>query len=115
MGYWAGMAWDAKRDVVALFPSASNCSGAACIGPFNTAYLLNTDPNNPVTITYQGTQRTIQPLQCFAASYGSQQGVDYPPLSVGPGVYSRFKYFPNEDVYLMIQQPYQGVWVLRLE
>jgi hypothetical protein len=98
-----------------LFPSATNCSGLGCSGPFNTAYLLNTDTNNPLTITYQGTQRTIQPLQCFAAGYGSQEGVDYPPVSVGPGVYSRFKYYPNEDIYLFIQHPDQGIWILRLE
>ena len=115
MGYWAGIAWDSKRDVMTLFPSAENCSGPGCIAPFNTAYLLNTDPNNSVTIIYKGTPRTIQPLQCFAASYGSKEGVDYPPESEGPGVYSRFKYYPNEDVYLFIQHPDQGVWILRLE
>jgi len=115
MGYWAGMAWDSKRQAMTLFPSALNCTGAACHGPFNSAYLLNTDPNNPITITYQGSQKTIQPLQCFAASYGSTEGTDYPPVSVGPGVYSRFKYYPNEDIYLLVQGSYQGVWILRLE
>ena len=77
--------------------------------PFNTVYLLNPDPNNPVTITYQGQQQTIQPQQCFAASYGPT-----PPQSFGPGVYSRFKYYPNEDVYLYIPDP-TNLWILRLE
>jgi hypothetical protein len=115
MGYWEGMAWDTQRRVMTLFPSATNCSGLGCRGPFNTAYLLNTDPIKQITITYQGSPRTIQPLQCFAASYGSKEGTDYPPVSIGPGVYSRFKYYPNEDVYLFIQHPDQGVWILRLE
>ena len=115
LGYWAGMAWDSKRTVMTIFPSSNICTGAGCTAPFNTAYLLNTDPTNPVTITYQGTQHTIQPQQCFAASYGSTQGVNYPPMSFGPGVYSRFKYFPNEDVYLFIQHSGMPVWILRLE
>jgi hypothetical protein len=115
MGYWAGAAWDSKRKVMTVFPSSDNCAGIGCTAPFNTAYLLNTDPTNPVTITYQGTQRTIQPQQCFAATYGSTLGVDYPPMSLGPGVYSRFSYFPNEDVYLFIPHPNQPVWILRLE
>jgi len=115
LGYWAGIAWDSKRSVMTIFPSSTNCTGAACTAPFNTAYLLNTDPNNPVTITYQGMQRTIQPLQCFAASYGSTLGVNYPPMSVGPGVYSRFKYFPNEDIYFFVQHPNEPAWILRLE
>jgi hypothetical protein len=115
LGYWAGMAWDSKRTVMTIFPSSNNCTGAGCTAPFNTAYLLNTDPNNPVIITYQGVQRTIPPLQCFAASYGSTLGVSYPPMSFGPGVYSRFKYFPNEDVYLFIQHSDLPVWILRLE
>src|SRR5271166_5929883 len=68
IGYWVGLAWDSKRDVMAIFPSSTNCSGAACTPPFNTAYLLNTDPNNSVTVTYQGQQQTIQPQQCFAAT-----------------------------------------------
>ena len=115
MGYWAGISWDSKRSVMTFFPSASNCNGSACVAPFNTAYLLNTDPNNPVTITYQGIQHTIPPQQCFAASYGSTQGEDYPPISIGPGVYSRFKYFPNEDIYLVIPNPNDPAWILRLE
>ena len=109
LGYWVGMTWDSKRDVMAIFPSSKNCSGAGCTGPFNTVYLLNPDPNNPVTITYQGQPQTIQPQQCFAASYGSA-----PPISSGPGVYSRFKYYPNEDVYLYIPNP-TSLWILRLE
>jgi len=109
LGYWAGVTWDSKRDVMAIFPSSTNCSGAGCTGPFNTVYLLNPDPNNPVTITYQGQQETIQPQQCFAAGYGPT-----PPMSFGPGVYSRFKYFPNEDVYLYIPNP-TNPWILRLE
>jgi len=109
IGYWVGLAWDSKRNVMAIFPSSTNCSGPACTPPFNTAYLLNTDPNNPVTIVYQGQQQTIGPQQCFAASYGSG-----PPLSIGPGVYSRFKYFPNEDVYLYVPYP-SNPWILRLE
>ena len=109
LGYWVGMAWDSKRSVMAIFPSSTNCTGAGCTAPFNTAYLLNPDPNNPVTITYQGQQQTIQPQQCFAASYGPT-----PPMSFGPGVYSRFKYYPNEDVYLYIPDP-SGLWILRLE
>ena len=103
------MTWDSKRNVMAIFPSSTNCSGAGCTGPFNTVYLLNPDPNNPVTITYQGQQQTIQPQQCFAASYGST-----PPTSFGPGVYSRFKYYPNEDMYLYIPDP-SDLWILRLE
>jgi uncharacterized membrane protein len=109
LGYWAGVTWDSKRNVMAIFPSSTNCSGAGCTGPFNTAYLLNPDPNNPVTITYHGSPQTIQPQQCFAASYGPT-----PPLSLGPGVYSRFKYYPNEDVYLYIPYP-TAPWILRLE
>jgi uncharacterized repeat protein (TIGR03803 family) len=109
LGYWAGVTWDSKRDVMAIFPSSTNCSGAGCTGPFNTVYLLNPDPNNPVTITYQGQQQTIQPQQCFAASYGPT-----PPVSFGPGVYTRFKYFPNEDIYLYIPNP-TNPWILRLE
>jgi len=109
LGYWAGITWDSKRDVMAIFPSSTNCSGAGCIAPFNTVYLLNPDPNNPVNITYQGQQQTIQPQQCFAATYGPT-----PPLSFGPGVYSRFKYYPNEDVYLYIPYP-TSPWILRLE
>jgi len=109
MGYWAGLAWDSKRNVMAIFPSSTNCSGAGCTPPFNTAYLLNTDPSNPVTITYQGKPQTIQPQQCFAASYGPT-----PPVSLGPGVYSRFKYYPNEDIYLYIPYP-TNPWILRLE
>ena len=110
LGYWAGLAWDSKRDVMAIFPSSTNCSGAACTPPFNTAYLLNTDANNPVTITYQGQQQTIQPQQCFAATYAN----DNLPQSFGPGVYSRFKYYPNEDIYLYIPNP-SNPWILRLE
>ncbi len=109
IGYWVGITWDSKRNVMAIFPSATNCSGAGCTGPFNTVYLLNPDPSNPVTITYQGQQQTIPPQQCFAASYGPT-----PPQSVGPGVYSRFKYYPNEDIYLYIPDP-SGLWILRLE
>jgi len=109
LGYWAGMAWDSKRNVMAIFPSSTNCSGAGCTGPFNTVYLLNPDPTNPVNITYQGQQQTIQPQQCFAATYGPT-----PPTSLGPGVYSRFKYYPNEDVYLYIPTTYTP-WILRLE
>ncbi len=109
LGYWAGITWDSNRDVMALFPSSTNCSGAGCTPPFNTVYLLNPDPSNPVTITYQGKQQTIQPQQCFAASYGPN-----PPMSFGPGVYSRFKYYPNEDVYLYIPNP-TNPWILRLE
>ena len=109
LGYWAGMAWDSKRKVMSIFPSSTNCVGAACTPPFNTVYLLNPDPSNTVTITYQGVQRTIQPQQCFAASYGPT-----PPTSSGPGVYSRFKYYPNEDVYLYIPFP-TNPWILRLE
>ena len=109
LGYWTGVTWDSKRDVMAIFPSSTNCSGAGCTGPFNTVYLLNPDPSNPVTITYQGKQQTIQPQQCFAASYGPN-----PPTSFGPGVYSRFKYYPDEDVYLYIPNP-TSLWILRLE
>jgi uncharacterized membrane protein len=109
LGYWAGVTWDSKRDVMAIFPSSTNCSGAGCNAPFQTVYLLNPDPNNPVTITYQGQQQTIQPQQCFAASYGP-----VPPTSFGPGVYSRFKYYPNEDIYLYIPTP-TNPWILRLE
>jgi uncharacterized membrane protein len=109
LGYWAGMTWDSKRNVMAIFPSSTNCNGAGCTAPFNTVYLLNPDPINPVTITYQGSQQTIPPQQCFAASYRPT-----PPQSVGPGVYSRFKYFPNEDVYLYIPFP-TNPWILRLE
>jgi len=109
LGYWAGITWDSKRDVMAIFPSSTNCSGAACKPPFNTAYLLNPDPNNPVTITYQGAPQTIPPQQCFAATYGPN-----PPTSFGPGVYSRFKYFPNEDIYLYVPNP-TNLWILRLE
>ncbi len=109
LGYWAGVTWDSNRDVMALFPSSTNCSGAGCTPPFNTVYLLNPDPSNPVTITYQGKQQTIQPQQCFAASYGPN-----PPMSFGPGVYSRFKYYPNEDVYIYIPTP-ANPWILRLE
>jgi hypothetical protein len=109
LGYWVGVTWDSKRNVMALFPSSENCSGPACTPPFNTAYLLNPDPNNPVTITYQGQQQTIQPQQCFAASYGPT-----PPTSLGPGVYSRFKYYPNEDIYLYIPTS-TSLWILRLE
>ncbi len=109
LGYWDGITWDSKRSVMALFPSSTNCSGAGCTGPFNTVYLLNPDPNNPVTITYGGQQLSIQPQQCFAASYGPT-----PPMSFGPGVYSRFKYYPNEDIYLYIPDP-SDLWILRLE
>ena len=109
LGYWVGVTWDSKRNVMAIFPSSTNCSGAGCTAPFNTVYLLNPDPSNPVTITYQGQQQTIQPQQCFAASYGPT-----PPQSYGPGVYSRFKYYPNEDVYLYIPDP-EDLWMLRLE
>ena len=109
LGYWAGITWDSKRDVMAIFPSSTNCSGAGCTPPFQTVYLLNPDPNNPVTITYQGQQQTIGPQQCFAASYGPT-----PPTSFGPGVYSRFKYYPNEDIYLYIPNP-TSPWILRLE
>ncbi len=109
MGYWAGLAWDSKRDVMAIFPSSTNCSGPACTPPFNTVYLLNPDPSNPVTITYQGQPQTIQPQQCFAASYGP-----VPPQSSGPGVYGRFKYYPNEDIYLYIPIP-TNPWIFRLE
>ena len=109
LGYWAGVTWDSKRDVMAIFPSSTNCSGAGCTPPFQTVYLLNPDPNNPVTITYQGQQQTIGPQQCFAASYGPT-----PPTSFGPGVYSRFKYYPNEDIYLYIPNP-TNPWILRLE
>jgi len=114
LGYWEGLAWDSKRNVMAIYPSSQNCSGSACNPPFNTVYLLNPDPNNPVTITYQGKPQTIQPQQCFAASYGKTQGVDIPPEFTGPGVYSRFKYYPNEDIYLLIPNPSQA-WILRLE
>jgi uncharacterized membrane protein len=109
LGYWAGITWDSKRNVMAIFPSSTNCSGAGCTPPFNTVYLLNPDPINTVTITYQGQHQTIQPQQCFAASYGPT-----PPVSFGPGVYSRFKYYPNEDVYLYIPNP-TNPWILRLE
>ncbi len=109
LGYWAGVTWDSKRDVMSIFPSSTNCNGAGCTAPFNTVYLLNPDPSNPVTITYQGQQQTIQPHQCFAASYGPN-----PPISFGPGVYSRFKYFPNEDIYLYIPNP-TNPWIFRLE
>jgi len=109
LGYWVGVTWDSRRNVMAIFPSSTNCTGAGCTGPFNTVYLLNPDPNNAVTITYQGQQQTIPPQQCFAASYGPT-----PPTSSGPGVYSRFKYYPNEDVYLYIPDP-EDVWILRLE
>ena len=109
IGYWAGLAWDSKRNVMSIFPSSTNCSGPACTAPFNTAYLLNPDPKNPVTITYQGKPQTIPPQQCFAASYGPT-----PPTSFGPGVYSRFKYYPNEDIYLYIPSP-TNPWILRLE
>jgi len=109
LGYWAGVTWDSKRNVMAIFPSSTNCSGAGCTGPFNTVYLLNPDPSNPVTITYQGQPQIIQPQQCFAASYGST-----PPTSYGPGVYGRFKYYPNEDMYLYIPDP-SDLWILRLE
>ena len=37
-----------------------------------------------------------------------------PTESLGPGVYTRFKYYPNEDVYLYIPTPY-SLWILRLE
>ena len=109
LGYWAGVTWDSKRNVMAIYPSSTNCGGAGCTPPFNTVYLLNTDPNNSVTITYQGSPQTIQPQQCFAASYGPN-----PPMSFGPGVYSRFKYYPNEDIYLYIPAP-SYPWILRLE
>ena len=109
LGYWVGVTWDSTRSVMALFPSSNTCNGPGCVGPFNTVFLLNPDPNNPVTITYQGQKQTIQPQQCFAASYGPT-----PPMSVGPGVYSRFKYYPNEDVYLYIPDP-SDLWLLRLE
>ncbi|MGC2110654.1 MAG: hypothetical protein WA655_14120, partial [Candidatus Korobacteraceae bacterium] len=109
LGYWAGMAWDSKRSVMALFPSSTNCSGSGCTPPFDTVYLLNPDPNNAVTVTYQGQQQMIQPQQCFAASYGP-----VPPTSFGPGVYSRFKYYPNEDIYLYVPNP-TSAWILRLE
>ena len=109
LGYWVGVTWDSKRNVMALFPSSNSCNGSGCKGPFNTVYLLNPDPNNPVTITYQGQQQTIQPHQCFAASYGPT-----PPTSLGPGVYSRFKYYPNEDIYLYIPTS-TNLWILRLE
>ncbi len=109
LGYWAGLTWDSRRNVMAVYPSSTNCSGAGCTPPFNTVYLLNTDPNNPVTITYQGAPQTIQPQQCFAASYGPN-----PPWSFGPGVYSRFKYYPNEDIYLFVAAP-SYPWILRLE
>jgi len=115
LGYWAGLAWDSKRSVMTIFPSSDNCSGAGCTPPFNTVYLLNTDPTNPVTITYHGKSQTIQPQQCFAASYGSQLGKDYPPMSIGPGVYSRFKYYPHEDIYIFIPHPNDPVWILRLK
>jgi uncharacterized membrane protein len=115
LGYWAGIAWDSRRKAMTIFPSATNCSGGGCVAPFNKAYLLNPDANNPITITYKGQQYTIPPQKCFAVSYGSHEGVDYPPVSVGPGVYSRFKYFPHEDVYLFVQHPNNGVWILRLE
>jgi hypothetical protein len=114
MGYWVGLAWDSKRNVMAIYPSSQNCNGPGCTPPFNTVYLLNTDPKNPVTITYQGKPQTIQPQQCFAATYGNHKGVNYPPESVGPGVYSRFKYYPNEDIYLLIPGTFQA-WILRLE
>ena len=110
MGYWVGLAWDSKRNVMAIYPSSTNCNGAGCTPPFNTVYLLNPDPNNPVTITYQGKPQTIQPQQCFAATYGQTN----PPQSFGPGVYSRFKYYPNEDIYLYIPFP-TNPWILRLE
>jgi len=110
MGYWAGLAWDSKRNVMSIFPSSTNCSGAGCTSPFNTAYLLNPDPSNPVTITYQGKPQTIPPQQCFAASYSNNNL----PQSFGPGVYGRFKYYPNEDVYLYIPYP-TNPWILRLE
>jgi uncharacterized membrane protein len=100
-GYWAGITWDSKRNVMAIYQSTN--------APFNIVYLLNTDPNEPVTITYQGQQQTIPPQQCFAASYGGS-----PPQSLGPGVYSRFKYYPNDDVYLYIPSP-TSPWILRLE
>ena len=109
LGYWAGVTWDSKRNVMAIFPSSTNCNGVGCTEPFNTVYLLNPDPNNPVTITYQGQPQTIPPQQCFAASYGPT-----PPTSFGPGVYSRFRYYPNEDVYLYIPDP-SDLWILRLE
>lgn len=115
LGYWAGMTWDSKRNVMAIFPSSNNCSGAACTAPFKTVYLLNPDPTNSVTVTYQGSARTIAPQQCLAVSYGSTQGVDYPQQSWGPGVYSRFKYYPNEDIYLFIPHPNTNAWILRLE
>jgi uncharacterized membrane protein len=109
IGYWVGVTWDSKRNVMAIFPSSTNCTGAGCTGPFNTVYLLNPDPSNAVTITYQGQQQTIQPQQCFAAGYGPT-----PPISAGPGVYSRFKYYPNEDIYLYVPNP-TNPWILRLE
>ena len=100
-GYWSGITWDSKRNVMTIYPSTYS--------PFNIVYLLNTDPNNPVTITYQGQQQIIPPQQCFAASYSPS-----PPQSLGPGVYSRFKYYPNEDIYLYIPSP-SNLWILRLE
>jgi len=109
LGYWAGMTWDSRRSVMAIFPSAITCNGAGCNPPFNTVYLLNPDPKNAVTITYKGQRQTIPPQQCFAASYGPT-----PPQSAGPGVYSRFKYYPNEDVYLYIPYP-TSPWIFRLE
>jgi hypothetical protein len=102
---WTGMTWDSALGVIVMYS-----------GGGNQLMFLNAGPN-PVT-TFYGT---VPSQQCLGVTIGTTKGTNYPndPDISGStqgtnGLWGRFSYFPDADVFVLANSTVGNAWMLRL-
>ena len=103
-----GLAWDSALGLMVGYP-----------GGGNQAYFLNTGATTVVT-----PYGSVPSHQCLDVPISLKpspvKGVDYPPDPEGSyqdanfGIYGRFEYVPSLDVFVVMNDHTQNVWILRL-
>lgn len=103
-----GLAWDSALGLMVGYP-----------GGGNQFYFLNTGPN-PVVTPFG----SVPSHQCLDVPISPNptpvKGIDYPPDPEGSsrdanfGIYGRFEYVPSLDVFVVMNDHTQDVWILRL-
>ncbi len=103
-----GLVWDSALGLMVGYP-----------GGGNQAYFLNTG-SAPVATPYGSVQSHACLDVPISLNPSPTKGVDYPPDPEGSyrdanfGIYGRFEYVPSLDVFVVMNDHTQNVWILRL-
>lgn len=88
-----GVAFDDNRDTIWVEPGTGG----------NTVYEINASTGISGTWT------------CTAHTYGSTQGVDFPQAGTVNGIFGRFRYFQQDDIFVYCPSELVNCWFLRVD